>query len=354
MYYWGVGLSMSLVSIIAFDRYRRICTPAKTQYAVSIVKKVIVGAVLVWMMISLRAFLTVDLVTKKITLSVASARQSDIERTTYSGMPLVVSTVHVKTSLIYTLRGQVDNSNDVSESTLSNNLYTTKKTMPCLETTNSATVSLILSNSITGDTIPSNSIKDIDSRFTDHVVVYVGICGFSRDTDCEGYVTGFHIFDLVYVMLIIIVIVFCYSKVIHALTVHRRSTNWLRVKSSKPKRQVNRTKHYEKYHQTGNSDIDKKAAERNETMGSGHRTSNGQMDIEHRTSNGQMDIEHRTSNGQMDIECVELEKGNIVTSTAHRTSNGHTDIEQLVKNTNVHKEEDWFKLGETINTSVAR
>ena len=56
----------------------------------------------------------------------------------------------------------------------------------------------------------------------------------------------------------------------------------------------------------------------------------------------------------MDIECVELEKGNIVTSTAHRTSNGHTDIEQLVKNTNVHKEEDWFKLGETINTSVAR
>ena len=227
---------MSLVSIIAFDRYRRICTPAKTQYAVSIVKKVIVGAVLVWMMISLRAFLTVDLVTKKITLSVASARQSDIERTTYSGMPLVVSTVHVKTSLIYTLRGQVDNSNDVSESTLRNNLYTTKKTMPCLETTNSATVSLILSNSITSDTIPSNSIKDIDSRFTDHVVVYVGICGFSRDTDFEGYVTGFHIFDLVYVMLIIIVIVFCYSKVIHALTVHRRSTNWLRVKSSKPKK----------------------------------------------------------------------------------------------------------------------
>ena len=317
-YYWCVGLSITLVSIIAFDRYRRICTPAKTQYAVSAVKKIFACAVLVWLMISLRAFLTVDLVTMKMTMSSGSTGQSNMGDTQYQSTDkpsavTMTASVHVTTSLSNTLQDHaIISATEVSDSTFVKTVFRTKETLQSsFDTMTSATMSFTSLNSTHDATVVRDCTNATGSSLTDHVVLYVGICAFSKDPDLEGYVVVFHIGDLIYVSLIIIVIVFCYSNVIHTLMVHRKSTDWLRVDKKRHTRLAYITEDNGKDEQTGN-----KAATTDRT----HAT---------------IENAHETSNGQTAVECIKLEMETDLTSKyATLTSTQKPALSERIKSTN--------------------
>ena len=319
-YYWCVGLSITLVSIIAFDRYRRICTPAKTQYAVSAVKKIFACAVLVWLMISLRAFLTVDLVTMKMTMSSGSTGQSNMGDTQYQSTDkpsavTMTASVHVTTSLSNTLQDHaIISATEVSDSTFVKTVFRTKETLQSsFDTMTSATMSFTSLNSTHDATVVRDCTNATGSSLTDHVDLYVGICAFSKDPDLEGYVVVFHIGDLIYVSLIIIVIVFCYTNVIHTLMVHRKSTDWLRVDK---KRRANITEDNAKDEQTQKMVTDKIAARTNCT-------------------NETSENAHETSNGITAVECITLEMETDLTSKSVTLSpNQKQEVSERIKSTN--------------------
>ena len=312
MYYWSVGLSITLVSIIALDRYRMICTPAKTPNTVSNVKKFIVGAILAMMIISFRSFLTVDTVTMKMKLSPGNVGQINTKTTQYQSTDkpsaaTMTTSVHVTTRLSYPT--------EVSDSTFVKTVFTTKEILQG-GFDNMTTMSLTSLNSINYDTVTRNGGNANGSSSKGPVLLYVGICAFSKDPDLEGYVVVFHIGDLIYVSLIIIVIVFCYSNVIHTLMVHRKSTDWLRVDKKTHTRLAYITEDNGKDEQTGNNATEKKAATTDRT----HAT---------------IENAHETSNGQTAVECIKLEMETDLTSKyATLTSTQKPALSERIKSTN--------------------
>jgi len=309
MYYWSVGLSITLVSIIALDRYRMICTPAKTPNTVSNVKKFIVGAILAMMIISFRSFLTVDTVTMKMKLSPGNVGQINTKTTQYQSTDkpsaaTMTTSVHVTTRLSYPT--------EVSDSTFVKTVFTTKEILQG-GFDNMTTMSLTSLNSINYDTVTRNGGNANGSSSKGPVLLYVGICAFSKDPDLEGYVVVFHIGDLIYVSLIIIVIVFCYTNVIHTLMVHRKSTDWLRVDK---KRRANITEDNAKDQQTQKIVTDKIAASTNCT-------------------NETSENAHETSNGITAVECITLEMETDLTSKSVTLSpNQKQEVSERIKSTN--------------------
>lgn len=189
--YWSVGLSIIIVSIIAVDRYRRMCMPMKRQVDASRAKKIVIVTTALIMIIALRAYLTTDLVPKQI---VFDSQQNAVDNGT--------STSHSKEQSI--------SSNGTEKSNFTKNYkMSTSRWL-------------------------NNTTESLDNT-SGLIAAAVQLCSFSEESHLKLYVVLFHVVDIVLVISVILVNVFCYANVIKTIMIHRKSTVWLQKNHNIPK-----------------------------------------------------------------------------------------------------------------------
>lgn len=181
--YWSVGLSIIIVSIIAVDRYRRMCMPMKRQVDASCEKKIVIVTTALIMIIALRAYLTTDLVPKQI---VFDSQRNAVDNGT--------STSHSKEQ-------------SISSNGTEKNNFTKNYKMSTSRWLNNTTESLDNTSGL--------------------IAAAVQLCSFSEESHLKLYVVLFHVVDIVLVISVILVNVFCYANVIKTIMIHRKSTVWL-------------------------------------------------------------------------------------------------------------------------------
>lgn len=179
IYYWFIGLSISLVVFIAIERYRGICMQKRSHTASKRVKWVIASCSVVMMVISLRAFWTVD-----------------------------INPVKYQFHDIF-----------IGHSTLSLNNTT--------EELNSTVIPDVTSRSLFPGIPRTDATESQNDNSPKNVEITVHICSFSRSEERKTYVVITHIFDVIFITTVIAIFIFCYSSVLKTLVIHRKMTKWL-------------------------------------------------------------------------------------------------------------------------------
>lgn len=229
LYYWCVGLSIGLVSVIAIDRFRGICLPQKPQVTVSQAKKIIAGTVISMMIMSLRAYLTVDLVKTQVVLNETSENFNEVPQTKVDGIGKVSPNLNGGVELNWlTTENALDIQNDAGDFDYFN--VTVTKKQP-------TTVTSVLPTTATPPQQTNPRILVSNSTSSN---IEVQICAFSKEPSLRSYVVAFHISDVVIVSMVIVINVFCYTNVIRTLVLHRKDTAWIH-KKNKATRYLERT-----------------------------------------------------------------------------------------------------------------
>lgn len=232
LYYWLVLNSLTLVSVIAIDRYRMVCKPVSRRISVKEAKIIIAVSVVLMMALATRAFLTVDIV------------QSSLKLHKTSPPPTVGLMETEQTEVV---RNRAQNGEITQLPEMDSTDIETKETTPELSSKDTKTADIVTSTfnstgnsvSLTVDmTESATTIKTLTMDITlanvsksfnnsKEKVIQVSICGFTRDSSRRVYVVSFHIGDVVFVSLVILNFIVCYSLVIRTLVIHMKTAGWL-------------------------------------------------------------------------------------------------------------------------------
>lgn len=229
LYYFFIGSSITLASVIAVERYRRVCKPTSRQITLRDAKLITAVSVLCMMLLSFRAYLTVDVVASQLELESFPGRASADSGSLFaetSGNPRRDPAKRQFERPAQFVPDRDDN--DTEESV--ENITQVSRTPSCF-TDSPVELGMIASTPVID--VPSN-LSNLSSK-----VILVSICSFTRDSNLSQYVMLFHICDVGIVLVVILNFLFCYASVIRTLVVHIQSTGWLHQKESNARKKVN-------------------------------------------------------------------------------------------------------------------
>lgn len=205
LYYWLVLNSLTLVSVIAIDRYRMVCKPVSRRISVKEAKIIIAVSVVLMMALATRAFLTVDIV------------QSSLKLHKTSPPPTVGLMETEQTEVV---RNRAQNGEITQLPEMDSTDIETKETTPELSSKGTKTADIVTStfnstgNSLSLTVDMTESATTIKTLTMDITLANVSksfnnskekvICGFTRDSSRRVYVVSFHIGDVVFVSLVIL------------------------------------------------------------------------------------------------------------------------------------------------------
>lgn len=232
LYYWLVLNSLTLVSVIAIDRYRMVCKPISRRISIKKAKIITAVSVVLMMILATRAFLTVDIVQSSLklhktsrpsTVGLMDTEQPEVIRNRpqngeIAHLPEMDSTGSQTKEITPELSSEDMKTADIVTSTFNS----TGNSLPLIVDT---TESVTTIETLTMDVTLANASKSFNN--SNQKVIQVSICGFTRDPNRRVYVVSFHIGDVVFVSLVILNFLVCYSLVIRTLVIHMKTAGWL-------------------------------------------------------------------------------------------------------------------------------